>query len=162
MNDPRMTVWKLIVSVTLTALTVLPGHAEDTAPVLAERYAPGSIDTVEKATAALEDVTSARAEVDQFYADQRVACYDKFFASACLDDVRKRRRVAQSSLRKIEVEANALLRKEKAAERDRALAERDLKAKQQPGGRSLPISGTARERAPDAPASPEPPTEPKP
>lgn len=157
-----MTVWKLIVSVALTALMALPGYAEDAAKVLAERYAPGSIDNVEKANAALEEITGARAEVDQFYSDQRVACYDKFFASACLDDVRKRRRAAQSSLRKIEVEANALLRKEKAADRDRALAERDLKAKQQPGGRSLPISGTARERAPDAPASPEPPSDNKP
>ena len=50
------------------------------------------------------------------------------------------------------MEANAFLRKEKAAERDRALAERDAKAKQQ-SDRSLPITGKTREPAGDLPES---------
>ena len=63
--------------------------------------------------------------------------------TSCTDDVREKKRAALTKIRKIEIEANALLRKEKAAERDRALAERDVQTKLQPA-RGLPISGQVR------------------
>jgi colicin import membrane protein len=147
-----MTFLKIIASGFIVLLLALPASwvsAQDAAAAFAERFATGSIDTTERAQAALDEIGAARTAVDKFYSDQRVACYSRFFASACLSDVRQRQRLDQSKIRKIEVEANALLRKEKAAERDRALAERDNRAKQQPGSRSRPISGTARESAPE-------------
>jgi hypothetical protein len=67
-----------------------------------------------------------------------------------MNDVREKQRAALSKIRKIEVEANAFLRKEKAAERDRALAEREVRAKQKPD-RSIPITGKTREPAAEVP-----------
>jgi hypothetical protein len=150
-----MTLFRIIASnviVSLLALSVTGVNASDAAVALAERFAPGSIDTTDRAKEALDEIVAARAAVDRFYSDQRVACHSRFFASACLSDVRQRQRTAQSKIRKIEVEANALLRKEKAAERDRALAERDNRTEKEPGSRSRPISGTARESSPDVTA----------
>lgn len=147
-----MSFFKIITSGSIALLLALPAawvNAQDAAGAFAERFAPGSIDTTDRAKAALDEIVAARLAVDKFYSDERVACYSHFFASSCLSDVRQRQRAAQSKIRKIEVEANALLRKEKAAERDRALAERDNRAKQQPGSRTRPISGTAREPAPE-------------
>ena len=156
-----MTPFRIIAPIFIALLLALPVtgvHAQDAAQLLTERYPPGSIDTTESANAALGEIPDARSAVDGFYSDQRVACYRRFFASSCLSDVRQKRRAAQSKIRKIEVEANALLRTEKAAERDRALAERDNRANQQPGSRSLPISGAARELAPEPEVTAPPPT----
>ena len=132
------------------ALSMAGVHAQDASQQLAEHYPSGSIDTSDKAKAALDDVIEARLDVDRLYSKQRIACYDKFFATSCMNDVREKQRAALSKIRKIEVEANAFLRKEKAAERDRALAEREVKAKQQPD-RSVPITGKTREPAGDVP-----------
>ncbi len=134
----------------LMALSMAGVYAQDASQPLTEHYPSGSIDTTDKAKAALDDVIEARLDVDRLYSSQRVACYDKFFATSCMNDVREKQRAALSKIRKIEVEANAFLRKEKAAERDRALAEREAKVKQQPD-RSLPITGKTREPSGDAP-----------
>ena len=159
-----MSLFRIIASgfiVSALALLAAVVNAQDAAAALVERFAPGSIDTTDRAKAALDEIAPARTRVDRFYDDQRVACYSRFFSSACLSDVQQRRRAAQSKIRKIEVEANAFLRKEKAAERDRALVERDNRAKQQPGSRARPISGITRESVPGAaaPAPAEPPSE---
>lgn len=119
-------------------------RAQDASQLLAERYPSGSIATVEIAKAALDDIADTRVDVERLYSSQRIACFDRFFATSCMNDVREMKRAALTKIRKIEVEANALLRKEKAAERDRALAERDIQAKQQ-SGRGMPISGKVRE-----------------
>lgn len=153
-----MSLFKIIASGFIVSVLTLPAavvNAQDAAAALAERFAPGSIDTPAQAKAALDEIVTARNEVDRFYNDQRVACYSRFFASSCLIDVRQKKRAAQTKIRKIEVEANAFLRQEKAAERDRALVERDNRAKQQPGSRSRPISGITREFVPGA-ATPAP------
>lgn len=152
MNFFRTSAWQKIIFVLLTAVSAVSLHAQDALLSLAERYPPGSIDTTERANAALSEIAAARSAVDTLYGEQRVACFGRFFSSSCLTDVRKRQRSAQTTIRKIEVESNAVLRREKAAERDRALAERDKRAEQQPGSRSSPISGSAREPAP-APAA---------
>lgn len=146
----------ILCGITLSLVTMMSVQAQDAGHLLAERYAAGSIESNERANAALQDLVAARAAVDSLYADQRNACFDRFFASACLSDVRERKRTALSKIRQVEVEANAFLRKAKAAERDRALAERDERARQQPGGRARPISGVAREPVPDdsPPAAP--------
>ncbi len=144
MNALRIPPLLSFLSALLLTMLLTLAYAQDASQQLTERYPPGSIETTEKAEAALGDVATTRADVDRLYSNQRIACFDRFFATVCTNDVREKHRAAFTKIRKVEVEANAFLRKEKAAERDRALAERDIKAKQQPG-RGLPISGTVRE-----------------
>ena len=148
MTSSRLFLLKSLLLALLLAISFSRVHAQDASQVLAERYPSGSIETAARAEAALDDIAKTRADIDRLYSNERIACFERFFATACTNDVREKRRAALTKIRKIEVEANALLRKEKAAERDRALAERDVQAKQQPG-RSLPISGTVREPEPN-------------
>ena len=148
MTSSRLFLLKSLLLALLLAISFSRVHAQDASQVLAERYPSGSIETAARAEAALDDIAKTRTDIDRFYSNERIACFERFFATACTNDVREKRRAALTKIRKIEVEANALLRKEKAAERDRALAERDVQAKQQPG-RSLPISGTVREPEPN-------------
>jgi len=150
MNAFRILPHQSILLVLLLTLLLAQVNAQDVSHSLAERYVSGSIDTSDIAKAALDDVIDARVEIDRMYSAQRIACYDRFFASSCMNDVREKQRAALSKIRKIEVEANAFLRKEKAAERDRALAEREVRAKQQPD-RSMPITGKTREPAAEVP-----------
>ena len=81
-----------------------------------------------------------------------------------MDEAKEIRRVALHSIRKVEVEANAFLRKDRAAERERTIAERQSRAARPLGKPSIPISGAARDSgnaAPDSavnpPAQPEKP-----
>jgi hypothetical protein len=150
MNAFRILPHQSILLVLLLTLLLAQVNAQDVSHSLAERYVSGSIDTSDIAKAALDDVIDARVEIDRMYSAQRIACYDRFFASSCMNDVREKQRAALSKIRKIEVEANAFLRKEKAAERDRALAEREVRAKQKPD-RSIPITGKTREPAAEVP-----------
>jgi hypothetical protein len=70
---------------------------------------------------------------------------NKFFMTRCIDEAKDMRRAALHNIRKIEVEANAFLRKDKAAERERTIAERQSRAARPLGTPSIPISGAARE-----------------
>ncbi len=73
--------------------------------------------------------------------------------SSCLNDAKEKRRLSMHAVRRIEVEAKAFLRKDKAEERDRAVAERLEKAAN--SAKTIPISGTARDGA-DGPDAAEP------
>ena len=135
-----------------------PGAAEQ---ALATQFPPQSIDSVERANAALALVPAARAEIARRIAYQRAKCYEDFFTSSCLNDLRDTERVATKAVRRVEVEANALLRRERAAERDRAVAEREQRAAEQ-RAKSISITGTARhadQSATDEPAAPTAPAE---
>ena len=101
---------------------------------LATQFPAQSIDSVERARAALALVPVARAEIDRRIAYQRAKCYEEFFTSSCLNDLRDRERRANRAVRRVEVEANALLRRERAAERDRAVADRERRAAEQRAG----------------------------
>ena len=88
------------------------------------RYPADSIQSEENAKSALKEVDEARDRIEQRYAREQRACYPKFFTTACLDKATERRRQDLASVRKIEVEAKAYLRKAKVVERDRKLAEK--------------------------------------
>mgnify|MGYP006273050129 CR=1 FL=1 len=105
---------------------------------------------------ALAELDAARREAEQIFDDERLRCYDKFFTASCLSEAKEIRRLALSSIRKVEVEANAFLRKEKAAERDREIAERQGRAARTLDGPAIPITGAAR----DGGAAPESETKP--
>ena len=122
--------------------------AETLERALSKRFPPGSITSTTAARQALTDLDAARREAEQNFTDERMRCYDKFFTASCLSDAKEIRRLALTSIRKVEVEANAFLRKEKAAERDRVIAERQGRAARPLEGPALPITGAARDGKP--------------
>ena len=91
------------------------------------RYPAGSIQSIESADAALADTGRARDAIEARFSAEEQACYPKFFSASCVEQARESRREALLQLRKVELEANALKRKDRVQERDRALAERQEK-----------------------------------
>lgn len=135
---------------TLALLWMAAGaYAETLEQALVKRYPAGTIVSTQTANAAIADVNPARREAEQIFANERSICFEKFFTASCLADAKEIRRVALSNIRKIEVEANAFLRKERAAERERTIAEREGRATRPLEGPSIPITGAARDGKPD-------------
>ncbi|MCM0044645.1 MAG: hypothetical protein NBV65_08450 [Burkholderiaceae bacterium] len=125
--------------------------ARDGGTALHDDYPAGSIASVAQAEDVLRRAPQAYADLGRQLQHEKAACYERFLVSSCLADVQQRQRDARTTIRRVEVEARALLRKERAAERDRALAERERRATAE-GGRAIPLSGAAREGPePDAP-----------
>jgi hypothetical protein len=112
---------------------------------LLDHYPAGSINAVAAARTALTDVDVVRKAVEQRFAESRAECMNKFFMTRCVDEAKEIRRDALHSIRKVEVEANAFLRKDRAAERERTIAERQSRAARPLGAPSIPISGAARD-----------------
>lgn len=121
----------------LVALHTTSATAQQTSPEITskaastsivERYPAGSIKTVETADAALADVARERAAIEARFSADEQACYPKFFATSCVEQAKERRRQALSKLRKVELEANAFKRQDRAQERDKAAAERQARA----------------------------------
>ena len=150
--------WALMLdAMIISAVLATPAVAAETlSQALNRRYPQGAITSVPAAREALAEVDAARREAEQSFADDRMRCYDKFFTASCLSDAKEARRIVLSSIRKVEVEANAFLRKEKAAERDRVIAERLGRAARPLAGPAIPITGATR----DGGSAPEPATQP--
>lgn len=121
--------------------------AQEADEVLADEFPPQSITTVERANAALKRVPGVRAAIAKRTQSEKTDCYQRFFTTACLNTAQDRERKSNKVVRRVEVEANALLRKEKAAERDRAVAQREERAAQQ-RAKAISITGAARESEP--------------
>ncbi len=134
----------LSLSALLPALWATPAVAGPEAE-LVERYPAKSIASVQQADAALSEIKPVREQIDRLFADDRAACFERFLVSSCLNDAKEKRRLSMHAVRRIEVEAKAFLRKDKADERDRAVAERQEKAAN--SAKAIPISGTARDGA---------------
>lgn len=117
-----------------------------TAAVVA-RHPANSIQSVAQADAALAEVARQRAQIEAQSVRDRQACNPTFFTTRCIDGVREHRRAALARLRPIEIEANALKRRTRVVERDRALAEKQRKAEQdaEPAQRELKIRKTPAE-----------------
>ncbi|WP_019141262.1 hypothetical protein [Noviherbaspirillum massiliense] len=112
----------------------------DPAARVASAYPAGSIRTVESADQALAEAGKARAAVKERYTQEERACYGRFFASACIDDAKERRRAAFARIRPVEIEANAFKRQAKVDARDQALANRQA---QDGGANPLDQSGNS-------------------
>ena len=122
-------------------------YAQDVEQALADAFPPQSITTVERANAALSQVPVARTEIGERSLREKADCYQRFLTTSCLNNVAERERKAKKIVRRVEVEANALLRKEKAAERDRAVAERERRAAEQRAN-AITITGATRDGEP--------------
>jgi hypothetical protein len=88
------------------------------------RYPAGSISSLEQADRALAEASAERNAVERRFAAEQGNCYTKFFATSCMDESRERRRKALADVRTVEIEANEFKRRERAAERDREVAQR--------------------------------------
>jgi colicin import membrane protein len=88
------------------------------------RYPSGSIQTVDVANKALQDVETQRNALDKKYAAEQHDCYTKFFATSCVDAAKERHRVGTEKVHKVEVEANAFIRGDRVVQRDKRLAEK--------------------------------------
>lgn len=95
---------------------------------LQERYPAGTIKTTDTADQALAEVAKVRVGVDAQYADAERDCYPRFFVSACMDKAKEQRRQALAQVRQVEVEADALKRRARVEQRDKALEEKSGKA----------------------------------
>jgi colicin import membrane protein len=115
-------------------LTCSLAHAQETAAPtgsgpaasgeLTARYPSGSIQSAETANRALTEVDQQRSAIEQTYAAEQTQCYEKFFATNCLDAAKERRRVALAKIRTVEIEANAFIRGDRVVQRDQKLAEK--------------------------------------
>lgn len=162
-HAPRMGRFALIVALMMAfALPSSAVQGETLEQELVKHFPPGSIVSVTSARQALSDVDAARREAEQTFATERTRCLDKFFTSSCLADAKEVRRGVLSNIRKVEVEANAFLRKEKAAERDKVIAERQGRAVRPLDGPTIPITGATRDGSapPEVPGQPEKPEKP--
>lgn len=70
------------------------GFAENLA--ILERYPSGSIQTVERANQALEDVKRERDVVQESFLDNKDDCLQRFFVSSCLNKAKEVKRQANS------------------------------------------------------------------
>jgi hypothetical protein len=118
--------------------------AQQAEQALDAEFPPQSIDTVERAKEALKQVPAVRTDIDRRVTLEKTDCYKRFFTTSCLDDLYIRERKSRKIVRRVEVEANALLRKDKAAQRDLAVAQREQRAAEQ-RAKAITITGTARE-----------------
>jgi colicin import membrane protein len=121
--------WRLLGATAVAlAMCVAPVLAREESssmtPSLLARYPAGSISSVEIADRALTEAASENSAIEaRFAADER-GCYSLFFANACRENARERRRLALTQVRPVEVEANAFKRRTRVVERDKALAEK--------------------------------------
>ena len=144
----KLTQWASKTSIVLFFLSQCAANAvsaEILEQVLLDNYPAGSINAATAARTALTEVEVVRKAVDQRFAESRAVCMNKFFMTRCVDEAKDIRRAALHSIRKVEVEANAFLRKDRAAERERTIAERQSRAARPLRTPSIPISGAARE-----------------
>lgn len=130
-----------------------PAQAEVPEQSLLAHYPAGSIGSSDSAKMALTETEAVRNEVERRFDANRAACMEKFFMSRCTAEAKEMRRSALHAVRQVEVEANAFLRKDRAAERERKIAERQNRAVRPLDGPSIPISGAARESSNPEPDS---------
>ena len=112
---------------------------------LVERYPTDSIKSNDVAERAVAEVTKTRADIEKRFAADQKTCYKEFFTTSCLDKIKEQRRLDLVSIKPIEIEANAFIRRAKVDERDRRLAEeRGPYAGRDPQGLPPPDRGRIR------------------
>jgi colicin import membrane protein len=110
---------------------------------LASRFQPGSIRSGETAERALNEAGQERAEIEARFGTNERACLGRFFVNGCVTDAKERRQHALADVRKVEVEANAVLRRLRIEEHDRELAEKRSERERKEAERfkdSVPVS----------------------
>ena len=92
---------------------------------LRERYPTSSIDSAERADAALAETNGAKAHVELEYRNQARDCMKGFTVNACLDGARALQRKRLADIDGVELEANRFKRRDKADRLDADRQKRD-------------------------------------
>jgi hypothetical protein len=116
----------------MLTLPVVARADDSDAMQFAARYPKGSISSVEMADRALAESEKVRAASEAQHTAEERACYDKFFATACLDKVKERRHDESTAIRQVELEASAFKRRARVDEREQAMKEREAKRAAEP------------------------------
>jgi hypothetical protein len=128
--------WLFRIAVCLLSVASVSAQDADRADEWAKRYPSGSIVSVEAAERALAEAKEEHAAIDRRFAAEQHRCYADFFASSCIAEAKERRRVSGVDVRKVEVDANAFLRKARVDERDRVSEEKGAAAAQKEAERA--------------------------
>lgn len=131
---------KKCLAILVVLLIGLPGaHAESaksdlpqlqkTISQLDASYHVGSIQTSEMAETALSATSAAQADLQSWFIQAEQDCYEKFFVTACLNDIKLLRRNNTTILQRIKVEARAFQRLQRINELDERLKEKNLSHK---------------------------------
>lgn len=110
----------------LLALFACSAVAQDAGAELSARFPAGSIATVEAAESARQQAASENARIERQYAQDGLACDTAFFVNSCRDKVKEHRRAAVEPVRRVQIEADTVMRRIQAAGKDQALADRRL------------------------------------
>ena len=156
-----MTLTRMHTCRVIAPLAFLAAAAFSYAQPISERFPSGSIRSVADADMALSQAATERSEIEARYVADEQACLPKFFATACIEEAKERRRIALSVLRPVEIEANAFKRQARVADRDKALAERlekDERERQERALRPLPAAPESATGSPDESPRKVPPT----
>lgn len=116
----------------LPAAKVMAQQSKQTLPQLTktiatldQTYAAGLISSSTISEQAIVEATSAKSEVQKWYVQAEQTCYDKFFVTSCLNDIKLTRRDKLAILQRINVEAKAWQRKQRIEELDAKLLEKN-------------------------------------
>lgn len=89
-------------------------------------YRVGSIQTSEMAESALNATSAAQTDLQAWFVQAEQDCYEKFFVTACLNDIKLLRRDNAAILQRIKVEAKAFQRLQRIDQLDERLKEKNL------------------------------------
>lgn len=131
----------------------LPAALKDDS--ITKRWPEGSINTHEKAQAALDDTDKAREALDKAAREGRDICVGRILVSGCWEDVRQQQYARGKEIRAVELEAKDFIRAENAAkEKRRQLAAR-IEAGEAVTDEQIAAAGLAPEEVADARAKAE-------
>lgn len=96
-----------------------------TVTTLDQTYAAGAIESLVMSDLAIDEANAAKNDVQKWYAQAEQTCYEKFFVTSCLNDIKLFRRDKLAILQRINVEAKAWQRKQRIEELDAKLQEKN-------------------------------------
>lgn len=96
-----------------------------TVATLDQTYTANAITSSTISEQAIVEVNAAKSDVQKWYAQAEQTCYDKFFVTSCLNDIKLTRRDKLAILQRINVEAKAWQRKQRIEELDAKLLEKN-------------------------------------
>ena len=109
----------------MVCLLVLARQVPAQVPELTSAYPKGSIDSPEKAEAALKAVQLARERSDVEFRDDQRRCYKKILVTACLTQINEAKRARVTDIDAVQLEAKAFKRQYQG---DKSANERQQKA----------------------------------
>jgi hypothetical protein len=96
-----------------------------TIATLDRTYSAGAIGSSTMSEQAIVEANAAKNDVQKWYVQAEQTCYENFFVTSCLNDIKLMRRNKLAILQRINVEAKAWQRKQRIEELDAKLQEKN-------------------------------------